>query len=100
MTFDGVIHISRMAPVPAAFDQLGFRISLAPLLGIVELACVAVYAIPATAMLDAILLTGYLGGQRLRRSELGQIHSLARFPSLSLFFCGWGCSCVMLGCAR
>ncbi len=31
-------------------------------LGIVELACTALYLIPRTAVLGAILLTGYLGG--------------------------------------
>jgi len=31
-------------------------------LGMVLLACVALYAIPRTAILGAILLTGYLGG--------------------------------------
>ena len=31
-------------------------------IGIVLLACTAIYAIPKTAILGAILLTGYLGG--------------------------------------
>jgi hypothetical protein len=31
-------------------------------IGIVLLACVALYAIPRTSILGAILLTGYLGG--------------------------------------
>lgn len=31
-------------------------------LGILEVACVVVYLIPRTAVLGAILLTGYLGG--------------------------------------
>ncbi|MGD0990743.1 MAG: DoxX family protein [Candidatus Sulfotelmatobacter sp.] len=35
--------------------------ALLPIL-IVELACVALYAIPRTSVLGAILLTGYLGG--------------------------------------
>jgi hypothetical protein len=35
--------------------------SLVPI-GVVELACVVVYLIPRTAVLGAILLTGYLGG--------------------------------------
>jgi hypothetical protein len=29
---------------------------------VLELACVALYAIPQTAVLGAVLLTGYLGG--------------------------------------
>jgi xanthine/uracil permease len=31
-------------------------------LGIVEIACAVIYAIPRTAVLGAILVTGYLGG--------------------------------------
>jgi hypothetical protein len=32
------------------------------LIGILELSCVILYAIPQTAILGAVLLTGYLGG--------------------------------------
>jgi hypothetical protein len=31
-------------------------------LGIIELVCIALYVIPRTSILGAILLTGYLGG--------------------------------------
>jgi hypothetical protein len=31
-------------------------------IGVLELACVALYAIPQTSVLGAVLLTGYLGG--------------------------------------
>ena len=41
---------------------LGWPVSLAIPLGILLLSCLALYAIPRTAVLGAILLTGYLGG--------------------------------------
>jgi uncharacterized membrane protein YphA (DoxX/SURF4 family) len=44
------------------FTHLGWPLSLAVSLGIVELACTILYVIPQTAVLGAILLTGYLGG--------------------------------------
>lgn len=44
------------------FEKLGWEMDLALALGIVELACTILYAIPQTAVLGAILLTGYLGG--------------------------------------
>lgn len=44
------------------FEHLGWPVNLALGLGILELACTAIYAIPRTAILGAILLTGYLGG--------------------------------------
>jgi hypothetical protein len=42
------------------FDFRGDNPMLA--IGIVELACVAIYLFPRTAILGAVLLTGYLGG--------------------------------------
>jgi hypothetical protein len=42
--------------------RLGFSESVVLPLGMVLLACVALYAIPRTSILGAILLTGYLGG--------------------------------------
>src|SRR5689334_4467140 len=44
------------------FTHLGWPLSLAVPLGIVELACTILYLISQTAVLGAILLTGYLGG--------------------------------------
>jgi len=40
-------------------------------LGILELACTIIYAIPRTAVLGAILLTGYLGGAILTHLRIG-----------------------------
>jgi hypothetical protein len=42
--------------------KLGYPIELMKGLGLVELVCVALYAIPRSAALGAILLTGYIGG--------------------------------------
>jgi hypothetical protein len=39
-------------------------------LGIVELVCLALYAYPRTAVLGAILLTGYLGGATASKVRL------------------------------
>jgi hypothetical protein len=41
-------------------------------LGIVELSCVALYFVPATRVLGAILLTGYLGGAIATHIHAGQ----------------------------
>lgn len=62
MVFDGVIHVVQPAPVVEAFVQLGFPLRVSLGLGIVELACTALYAIPRTSALGAVLLTGYFGG--------------------------------------
>jgi DoxX-like family len=62
LVMDGVTHLIKPAPVAEAFNRLGFPLSLSVELGIIELVCVVVYAIPRTSILGAILLTGYLGG--------------------------------------
>jgi hypothetical protein len=62
LVMDGVTHLIRPAPVAEAFNRLGFPLSLSIELGIIELICVVVYAVPRTSILGAILLTGYLGG--------------------------------------
>src|SRR3954464_4630655 len=53
-----------MLPPGAAkgFADLGWPVSVALGLGCVEIACAVIYLIPQTAVLGAILLTGYLGG--------------------------------------
>ena len=42
--------------------HLGLPESLIVPLAILEISCVVIYAIPATSVLGAILLTGYIGG--------------------------------------
>jgi len=44
------------------FGHLGLPESMRIPLAILELSCLLVYLIPPTAMLGAVLLTGYLGG--------------------------------------
>jgi DoxX-like protein len=62
LIFDGVIHVMKPAPVVQGFTDLGWSPALAVPLGIIELVCLALYLIPRTSVLGAILLTGYLGG--------------------------------------
>ncbi|MBV9774442.1 MAG: DoxX family protein [Gemmatimonadetes bacterium] len=62
LLMDGAMKVANVAPVAASMTQLGYRPALAPALGVVLLACVLLYAVPRTAVLGAILLTGYLGG--------------------------------------
>jgi hypothetical protein len=47
---------------PQMLAPMGYPEYLALILGIVEIGCTLVYLVPRTAVLGAILLTGYLGG--------------------------------------
>ena len=62
--FDGGIKLAPLSIVTETMQQLGYPSSatLARGLGVLLLACTALYVIPQTSILGAILLTGYLGG--------------------------------------
>jgi DoxX-like family len=62
MVLDGGMKLFKPAPVVKATLQLGYAESVIVGLGIVLLASTMLYLIPRTALLGAILLTGYLGG--------------------------------------
>ena len=62
LLFDGVIKVLQLAPATGSFAQLGYPVGLTLGIGVLELACLAAYALPRTAPLGALLLTGYLGG--------------------------------------
>jgi hypothetical protein len=58
----GAMKLIGGAEVTAGTAHLGLPEAVILPLAIVELGCVAIYAIPQTAVLGAILLTGYIGG--------------------------------------
>ncbi len=62
LLLSGCMKFSTSPQMTDGFAHLGWPMSLAVTLGIVELGCTVIYLIPATAVLGAILLTGYLGG--------------------------------------
>jgi DoxX-like family len=62
LIFDAVAHLMKPAPVAEAFARLGYPLSTSVGIGLVLLICTAIYLIPKTSVLGAILLTGYMGG--------------------------------------
>jgi len=62
LLFDAVMKFVKPAPVIKGTVELGYPESVIFGLGVVLLICTILYAIPRTAVLGAILLTGYLGG--------------------------------------
>ena len=59
---DAIMKFVKPEPVVKATVDLGYPESVILGLGIVLLACTVLYLIPRTAVLGAIMLTGYLGG--------------------------------------
>lgn len=65
LTFDGVLKffLDKMPPEALADSaKLAYPMNIMPGIGATLLVCVLLYAVPRTAILGAILLTGYLGG--------------------------------------
>jgi hypothetical protein len=71
LAFSGVMKLAKVAPVLQGFARYGYPESLILVIGILEIACTVVYAIPRTSVLGAILLTGYLGGATATNVRIG-----------------------------
>lgn len=62
MTMDGVMKLIQPEVVLETTLGLGYPQSTILPMGIIALICTALYAIPKTTVLGAVLLTGFLGG--------------------------------------
>jgi hypothetical protein len=60
--FDCSMKVLQLAPAVEGTKELGYPAHSVFTIGLIQLACVLLYAVPRTAALGAILLTGYLGG--------------------------------------
>ena len=62
LIFDTAIKVLNTVPAIEATTGLGYAENVVFGLGVLELVCLAVYLFPRTAILGAVLMTGYLGG--------------------------------------
>jgi hypothetical protein len=62
LTFDMSIKLLGAKEAVDGTVQLGWAPHHLPILGLIQLACLALYLVPRTAPLGAVLWTGYLGG--------------------------------------
>jgi hypothetical protein len=69
--FDGVTKLLRTEATVRGSEQLGIPVEATPLIGALLLICTAIYVIPATRILGAVLLTGYLGGAVFAHVRVG-----------------------------
>lgn len=72
LIMSGVMKLIKPAQLVEEFIRLGYQEHQVLVLGIVELACTAIYLVPSTSVLGAILLTGYLGGATATHVRLGE----------------------------
>ncbi len=72
LVMDGVMKLAGPSFVVQAQEKLGYPDSVTFELGVLLLVCTALYAIPQTSVLGAILLTGYLGGAIASQLRIGE----------------------------
>ena len=82
LTFDATIHILSPQMVQDASLQLGLPVGLMVQMGILEAILIVLYLVPRTAILGAVLWTGYLGGAVFTNLRVGlPLASHVLFPT-------------------
>jgi DoxX-like family len=87
---DGTIQLFAPAQIADMLRETGFAIELTRVLGPIILACAILYAVPATAVLGAILVTGFLGGAICAHVRIGELGSPPEIIALALGAMTWG----------
>jgi DoxX-like family len=73
MTLSAAFKLSHQTQFVSTFvGKLGYPEGTLTGIGLLELTCVALYAIPRTKVLGAVLLTGYLGGAIATHVRIGE----------------------------
>ena len=86
---DGTIQLFAPTQIASVLQETGFAMDLTRVLGPVILACAILYAIPATAALGAILVTGFLGGAICAHVRIGELGSPPEIIALLLGAMTW-----------
>ena len=87
---DGAIQLFAPAQIASMLQETGFAMDLTRVVAPIILACAILYAIPATAVLGAILVTGFLGGAICAHVRIGELGSPPEIISLLLGAITWG----------
>lgn len=73
LVMSSVMKLSHNPAVLEGFGKFGYPESSLTAIGLVELVCALLYAIPQTSVLGAILVTGYLGGAVATHVRIGDV---------------------------
>jgi hypothetical protein len=87
---DGAIQLFAPAQIASMLRETGFAMDLTRIVGPIILACAILYAIPATAVLGSVLVTGFLGGAICAHLRIGELGSPPELISLLLGALTWG----------
>ncbi|MCW6508466.1 DoxX family protein [Lichenifustis flavocetrariae] len=87
---DGTIQVFAPTQIASMLQETGFAMDVTRIVGPIVLACALLYALPATAVLGAILVTGFLGGAICAHLRIGELGSPPELISLVLGALTWG----------
>jgi hypothetical protein len=87
---DAMAQFLALASIRAQMAATGFPAELAPVIASILAGCTLLYAIPRTAPLGAVLITGFLGGAICTHLRLGELGSPPQLVSLALGLMTWG----------
>jgi len=90
LTVDGAVQLFAPTQIASMLQETGFAIDLTHVVGPIILACALLYALPATAVVGAILVTGFLGGAICAHVRVGELGSPPELISLLLGALTWG----------
>jgi hypothetical protein len=78
MIMSATMKLTKSETAIKGFQDMGYDPKIAIPLGVVELACAALYLFPRTAVLGAIFATGYLGGATATHVRMAVRHTRRR----------------------
>jgi hypothetical protein len=87
---DGTTQLFAPSQIAGMLQETGFAMDLTRVVGPIIFACAILYAVPATAVLGAILVTGFLGGAICAHVRIGELGSPPEIISLLLGVMTWG----------
>ena len=90
MVVDAGTTLLAIEPVKKATLETGYPLDLMWLIGALQLVCLVLYAVPATSVLGAIILTGFLGGAITSHLRVAATLTPEMILSVILGVLAWG----------
>lgn len=87
MSMSSIMKLVHPPMIVEGFAKSGMTLTDLIVIGILEMLCVVLYLIPRTAVLGAVLMTGYLGGAVMVHTR---VHEAALVAPFVLGMCAWG----------
>ena len=100
MVFDTAIKLLRLPIVDDTLIALGYPTGIGLAIGVLEAILLALYLIPRTSLLGAVLFTGLFGGAIATMcGPARRCSATCSSASISASSLGLGCGCAMQSCA-